>query len=132
MSEQHTYRATIPGIEKTTSRPLWSVMIPTYNCANYLRETLASVLEQDPGPDVMQIEVIDDHSTKDDPKAVVEELGQGRVRFYQQSQNVGYLRSCTSVSKGLPKKEKSERKGVIKIQLNGYGNHCSTRPRISV
>ena len=42
------------------------------------------------------------------------------------------LRSCTSVSKGLPKKEKSERKGVIKIQLNGYGNHCSTRPRISV
>jgi len=26
-----------------------------------------------------------------------------------------YLRSCTSFNKGLPKKEKSERKGVIKI-----------------
>ncbi|HIK14970.1 MAG TPA: CHASE3 domain-containing protein [Leptolyngbyaceae cyanobacterium M33_DOE_097] len=49
-----------------------------------------------------------------------------------QLDQLSQLRSCTSVSKGLPKKEKSERKGVIKIQLNGYGNHCSTRPRISV
>lgn len=45
-------------------------MIPTYNCARYLRETLASVLAQDPGRDNMHIEVIDDRSTKDDPEAV--------------------------------------------------------------
>jgi glycosyltransferase involved in cell wall biosynthesis len=68
-------------------------MIPTYNCAEYLRQTLASVLAQDPGPDVMQITVVDDHSTLDDPAAVVEELGRGRVEFYRQPHNVGIVKN---------------------------------------
>lgn len=103
MSEQHLFRAIIPSVPDGDPRPLWSVMIPTYNCANYLRQTLASVLAQDPGPEVMQIEVIDDHSTKDDPAAVVEELGKGRVSFYQQPQNVGYIKNfntCLQRSRG--------------------------------
>jgi hypothetical protein len=66
-------------------------MIPTYNCGAYLRETLASVLKQDPGLDVMQVEVVDDHSTQDDPKAAVAELGKGRVVFYRQQENVGHI-----------------------------------------
>lgn len=103
MNEQHPDRATIPPVTDPVQRPLWSVMIPTYNCANYLRKTLASVLEQDPGADVMQIEVVDDGSTKDNPAAVVEELGKGRVGFYQQPQNVGYIRNfetCLQRSRG--------------------------------
>jgi glycosyltransferase involved in cell wall biosynthesis len=64
------YRAVIPLVADGIVRPRWSVMIPTHNCARYLRETLTSVLAQDPGPDVMQIEVVDDHSTKDDPEQV--------------------------------------------------------------
>lgn len=60
-------------------RPTWSVVIPTYNCADFLRITLKGVLDQDPGPDEMQIEVVDDVSTKDDPEGVVRELGKGRV-----------------------------------------------------
>ena len=72
-----------------THRPLWSVMIPTYNCATYLRETLRSVLAQAPGPDEMQIEVVDDLSTKDDPQAIVQELGAGRVTFHRHPQNLG-------------------------------------------
>jgi glycosyltransferase involved in cell wall biosynthesis len=75
------------------SRPLWSVMIPTYNCADYLRETLASVLAQDPGRDIMQIEVVDDGSTKDNPEAVVREIGGDRVKFFRQSQNVGHIKN---------------------------------------
>jgi glycosyltransferase involved in cell wall biosynthesis len=49
------------------SGPLWSVMIPTFRCARFLRQTLASVLSQDPGPDVMQIDVVDDGSSNNTP-----------------------------------------------------------------
>jgi glycosyltransferase involved in cell wall biosynthesis len=68
-------------------------MIPTYHCARFLRQTLESVLAQDPGPDAMQIEVVDDCSTLDDPEAVVKEIGQGRVTFYRQPQNVGHTKN---------------------------------------
>ncbi|NEP11869.1 MAG: glycosyltransferase family 2 protein [Symploca sp. SIO2C1] len=103
MNQQNSYRETIPPVPEGVSRPLLSVMIPTYNCAHYLRETLASVLAQDPGPEVMQIEVVDDYSTKDDPKVVVEELGKGRVGFYRQPQNGGHIKNfqtCLERSRG--------------------------------
>jgi GT2 family glycosyltransferase len=83
-------------VDAEVKRPLWSVMIPTYNCANYLPVTLNSVLAQDPGEHVMQIEVIDDHSTQDDPAAVVAKLGHGRVGFYQQPHNVGHCANFNS------------------------------------
>ncbi len=73
--------------------PLWSVMIPVYNCAAYLKETLASVLSQYPGPEKMQIEVCDDASTDADVQQVVAELGQGKVGYYRQPVNVGHLRN---------------------------------------
>jgi GT2 family glycosyltransferase len=103
MPEQYLYRETIPPVPTGIHRPLWSVMIPTYNCAHYLRETLASVLAQDLGPELMQIEVIDDCSTKDNPEAVVAELGKGRVSFYRQPNNVGHVKNfetCLQRSRG--------------------------------
>jgi len=99
----YSHRVQIIPVSDGTHRPLWSVMIPTYNCASYLRETLASVLAQDPGSDTMQIEVIDDRSTKDNPEAVVRELGGDRVGFYQQQDRVGYIKNletCLQRSRG--------------------------------
>jgi len=82
---------TITPLPGPNHRPRWSVMIPTYNCAEYLRKTLQSVLQQALPPDQMQIEVVDDYSTKDDPEAVVQEIGQGRVSFYRHPQNQGAI-----------------------------------------
>lgn len=80
---------TIAPVPEGTDRPLWSVMIPTWNCARYLRRTLESVLGQDPGPGRMQIEVVDDCSTADDPEDVVAELGRGRIGFFRKPRNEG-------------------------------------------
>lgn len=103
MDENNFPRALIPPVSAESARPLWSVMIPTFNCASFLRETLCSVLSQDPGPELMQIEVVDDFSTQDDPAEVVAELGRGRVTFYRQTQNVGHCRNfdtCLQRSRG--------------------------------
>lgn len=81
----------------------WSVMIPTYNCAKYLEITLLSVLGQELLENLMQIEVIDDCSTKDNPEEVVKRIGKGRVSFYRQEKNVGVTRNfntCIDRAKG--------------------------------
>src|SRR5262245_8949670 len=56
------HRAQIMPVPAAVARPLWSVMIPTFNCNAFLRAALEGVLAQDPGPEAMQIEVVDDHS----------------------------------------------------------------------
>lgn len=93
----------INPLPNTMQRPLWSVMIPTYNCASYLRQTLESVLAQDPGPEWMQIQVVDDCSTKDDPAAVVQAVGLDRVEFFRQPANAGAIvnfNTCIQRSRG--------------------------------
>src|SRR5947208_8196396 len=81
---------TIRVLPADNCRPFWSVMIPTFNPrADYLEETLHSILEQDPGPEQMQIEVIDDHSTDDLAAQIVARIGGGRVSFHVEAQNRG-------------------------------------------
>ena len=94
----------ITPVPAEAHRPLWSVMIPAYNCAEYLKEALQSVLEQDPGEDVMQIQVVDDCSTDADIGQLVQELGKGRVEYFRQKQNVGSVRNfetCLNHSRGM-------------------------------
>ncbi|HEY0677835.1 MAG TPA: glycosyltransferase family 2 protein [Chitinophagaceae bacterium] len=68
-------------------------MIPVYNCSDYMVEALKSVLQQDPGEEIMQIEVVDDCSTDTDVKKLVQSIGKGRVLYYRQPQNVGSVRN---------------------------------------
>jgi glycosyltransferase involved in cell wall biosynthesis len=103
MMEYHPSRAVIPPVPEEISSPVWSVMIPTYHCARFLPQTLASVLAQDPGPEMMQIEVVDDHSTCDAPHSIVKEIGRGRVGFYQHGEHVGIIKNldtCLKRSRG--------------------------------
>jgi glycosyltransferase involved in cell wall biosynthesis len=85
------------------TQPLWSVMIPSYNCKEYLKQTIESVLLQAKDPTKMQIEVLDDCSTDGDIRALVEEIGGKRVSFFKQDTNVGSLRNfetCINRAKG--------------------------------
>ena len=87
---------TAPRIEPVpagSERPLWSVMIPTFNRTTYLVRTLESVLAQDPGRDEMQIEVVDNCSTTDDPEPIVRAVGGDRVIFTRNPQNLGSMRN---------------------------------------
>lgn len=76
--------------------PTVSVAIPTFNCAHLLPQTLRSVLDQDVPADQLDITVLDDCSTKDDPEAVVREIGSGRVRFIRHERNVGIARNFSA------------------------------------
>ncbi|MBD2430955.1 MULTISPECIES: glycosyltransferase [Fischerella] len=102
-NEPNPYRPRILPLATNLTRPLWSVMIPTYNSGNYLRETLASVLAQDPGGEVMQITVIDNCSTKDDPAKIIAELGGDRIELHRQPTNVGMVNNfqkCIELARG--------------------------------
>jgi glycosyltransferase involved in cell wall biosynthesis len=89
-------RPEIPPLPEGVSRPFWSVMIPTFNCARFLRTTLENILQQNYPPDSMQIEVVDDCSDQDDPESLVREVGQGRVGFFRQEKNLGHVGNFTT------------------------------------
>ena len=72
------------------TRPFWSVMIPTYKARpDYLEETLKSVLQQDPGPAQMQIEVVDDCSPDGAPMELVRRVAGDRVAVHREPANNG-------------------------------------------
>ena len=83
----------VPLISNETdfgARPFWSVMIPTYNArADYLEEALKSVLQQDPGPAQMQIEVVDDCSPDGPPVQVVRGIAGDRIKVHREPMNNG-------------------------------------------
>jgi len=94
----------IPATEGLGTRPYWSVMIPTYNPrADYLEETLNSVLQQDPGPRQMQIEVIDDASPNGAPTEFIRKLAGKRVTIHCEPRNLqlaGIWNRCIERARG--------------------------------
>ena len=91
-----------------------SIVIPTYNCAFYLRETLNTLQAQGDRLAKAQIEVVDDASTKDDPEAVVREVWGDRVSFYRHPKNVG---ACANFNACL---ERAERPWVHILHGDDY------------
>jgi glycosyltransferase involved in cell wall biosynthesis len=78
-------------------------MITTFNRTEYLEQALTSVLVQDPGPDAMQIEVVDDSSENPAVARMVRELGGTRVSLYQRPERGGLVASwntCLARSRG--------------------------------
>ncbi len=78
-------------------------MVPVFNGSAFLAEALTSVLEQCKGPAHMEIIVVDDASTDTDVAALVASLGQGRIDYIRQPENVGSLRNfetCLNQARG--------------------------------
>jgi glycosyltransferase involved in cell wall biosynthesis len=80
----------IPKIKDSGVRPYWSVMIPTYNArTNYLEETLRGILQQDPGQEQMQIEVVDDCSSDGAPLELIRQIAGDRIAVHREPKNNG-------------------------------------------
>ena len=79
-------------------------MIPVYDPdAAYLEQALRSVLLQDPGRELMQIEVVDDCSPKVDVGVLVEKIAGQRVKLSKTPQNLGLAgcwNTCIERSRG--------------------------------
>ena len=93
----------VTPLENGLERPMWSVMIPVYNCRSFLPLAIESILVQDPGPDHMQIEVVDDASADCDVEELVRRVGGDRITYWRQNTNAGSLRNfhtCIQRSRG--------------------------------
>jgi glycosyltransferase involved in cell wall biosynthesis len=86
-----------------SDKPFWSVMLPAYNSTKYLEKTLRSVLDQDPGPATMQIEVVDGCSTVDLPEALVRRIAGDRISVFRHTEPLSMAanwNSCIERARG--------------------------------
>ncbi|RUT07881.1 hypothetical protein DSM106972_021410 [Dulcicalothrix desertica PCC 7102] len=68
--------------------PLVSVITPTYNRPEYLKQALTSAVNQT----YQNIEIIvSDNCSPENPQAIVESFNDPRIRFYRNSSNLGML-----------------------------------------
>ncbi|WP_414572956.1 glycosyltransferase family 2 protein [Nostoc sp. CCY 9925] len=69
-------------------QPLVSVIIPTYNRPDYLKQAIASAVQQT----YQNIEIIvSDNCSPENPQGIVESFGDSRIRFWRHQQNVGMI-----------------------------------------
>jgi glycosyltransferase involved in cell wall biosynthesis len=107
MTDEELEIPPIVPVAEGLPRPRWSVMIPTYNAARTIVQTLQSVLAQALPQDQMQIAVVDNVST-DETLAVVEQTVAdhsypGRVEIHQNPSNlgmVGNFNACLRLARG--------------------------------
>lgn len=74
----------IAPVTGSSKRPRWSVMIPTLGRSPFLGAALRSVLEQDPGPAAMQIELVDNGDDHEGLQRLVHDLAGDRVGIFRQ------------------------------------------------
>lgn len=85
----HSQPPAIAPLPAGSRRPFWSVMIPTYRPGHFLRETIRCLLAQDPGPEEMQIEVVDDCSPDHPARDLIDSVTAKRVTLHRNPHNLG-------------------------------------------
>lgn len=74
----------------TERLPTVSVVITTYNCADYVAEAVSSAIAQD--YDSMEIVIVDDHST-DETFDVLQSMKDSRLRVHRNQARLGQIRN---------------------------------------
>jgi glycosyltransferase involved in cell wall biosynthesis len=104
MDSQNSAPRIAPLPDAKGTRPFWSVAVPTYNAReDQLGQALSSVLEQAPGPEWMEILVVDDCSPQGAPVELVKRIGAGRIRLHRNEKNLGLpgiWNDCIARSRG--------------------------------
>lgn len=78
----------IDDVSSQLNQPLVSVIIPTYNRPEYLKQAIASAVNQT----YTNIEIIVcDNCSLENPQAIAESFADPRIRFWRQPQNVGMI-----------------------------------------
>ena len=102
--DEQVARCPIAPLPTGVRRPGYAVMLPTYEPDVRLKRALLSVLAQAPGPDAMQIAVMDDASSQVDVEAIVRACDPtGRVEFHRHDQRVGLAGNwnrCLGLARG--------------------------------
>lgn len=83
----------IVKVPKNTDRPFWSIKITVFDRLNFLKEALESVLQATSDCEKTDIEVINDAAEpeiQNKIKAIIEETGQGNIKFYSPPRNLGH------------------------------------------
>jgi glycosyltransferase involved in cell wall biosynthesis len=83
------------------TQPLVSVLIPSYNSAHFLDETIKSVLDQTFSN--FELIIVDDQSTDNTDEVVQKYLNDGRVTYYKNEINLGLsgnFNKCLSYANG--------------------------------
>ncbi|WP_375509617.1 glycosyltransferase family 2 protein [uncultured Nostoc sp.] len=76
------------SLSQESQQPLVSVIIPTYNRPEYLKQAIASAVKQT----YQNIEIIvSDNCSLENPQALVASFGDSRIRFWRHQQNVGMI-----------------------------------------
>lgn len=97
MTDAELQIPSIAPLPANVARTRWSVMIPTFNSASTVAETLTSVLAQASGCGSMQVAVVDNAST-DDTLKVVEQVASAHgasIEVVRNSMNVGMAGNWT-------------------------------------
>jgi glycosyltransferase involved in cell wall biosynthesis len=93
----------IAPVSDASPRPFWSVMIPTHDCGPRLEETLQSVRDQDPGPEQMQIAIVDDASSGETVRQIAQRVFGARAEHHCQPAPVDIATNwnrCIELSRG--------------------------------
>ncbi|MEH2283455.1 MAG: glycosyltransferase family 2 protein [Nostoc sp.] len=76
------------SLHQEYQQPLVSIIIPTYNRPEYLKQAIASAIKQT----YQNIEIIiSDNCSSENPQALVASFGDSRIKFWRHQQNVGML-----------------------------------------